>query len=391
MITSILLTLGLKGASKQVPYYIVRDRVPSNQRELFDQVPLDVLFEKVGFASSDSAPSLFERLEKGEGSVRVRRSGLGSRSDRLISVSMSDNGNATSLTVSIDSTTGRLRSWHFVPDAEDQWRRTGWIASQAYMRFVAETLVKHCFPASADIQFRSAVQTGNSGEDNDTRRHLLLTYQWILDGRSVGGAQSATVELDEQSGVLITYLGTVGEVQRRVLLPNELGQSRAHLTQRLATRFGSGHYMLGQSNLIYTATEENPWLLVPKWELLCTELNHLGRRSAIIQIVMDPDTKAVLHENRSGGGFGPSSPVPGNQIAGEWEANEANGLIKATDRKASQGGVQRSLTRGNRLLVGTFYAAERLLEVKGVFFEVDPALSEALAKAQPPASLNYGQ
>ncbi len=44
--------------------------------------------------------------------------------------------------------------------------------------------------------------------------------------------------------------------------------------------------------------------------------------------------------------------------------------------------MQRTLTSGNRLLVGTFYAAERLLEVKGVFFEVDPALSEALAKAQ---------
>ncbi len=383
MITSVLLTLGLNGAIKQVPYYIVRDRVPSNQRELFDQIPLEVLFEKVGFASSDSAPSLFERLEKGEGSVRVRRSGLDSRSDRLISVSMNDNGNDTSLTVSIDSTTGRMRSWHFVPDAGDQWKRTGWIASEAHMRFVAESLTRHCFPASAEIQFRSAVQTGSSDDVDTSRRHLLLTYQWILDGRSVGGTQSASVKLDEQSGALITYLGTVGEVQRRALLPNELGQSRAHLTQRLVTRFGSGHYMLGQSNLIYTATEENPWLLVPKWELLCTELNHLGRRSAIIQIVMDPNTKAILHENRSGGGFGPSSPVVGNQMAGDWQAGEIKGQIKTTDRKATQGGVQRTLTSGNRLLVGTFYAAERLLEVKGVFFEVDPALSEALAKAQP--------
>ena len=111
----------------------------------------------------------------------------------------------------------------------------------------------------------------------------------------------------------------------------------------------------------------------------------------MIQIVMDPESKAILHEDRSGGGFGPSSPVPGYQIAGEWQDGETKGQIKATDRKATQGGVQRTLTSGNRLLVGTFFAAERLLEVKGVFFEVDPALSEALAKAQPPASLNYGQ
>lgn len=103
----------------------------------------------------------------------------------------------------------------------------------------------------------------------------------------------------------------------------------------------------------------------------------------MIQIVMDPESKAILHEDRSGGGFGPSSPVPGSQIAGEWQAGEIKGQIRTTDRKATQGGVQRTLTSGNRLLVGTFFAAERLLEVKGVFFEVDPALSEALAKAQP--------
>ena len=77
--------------------------------------------------------------------------------------------------------------------------------------------------------------------------------------------------------------------------------------------------------------------------------------------------------------------------ADKWQTGDVEGLIKATDRKANQGGEQRTLTSGNRLLVGTFYAAERLLEVKGVFFEVDPALSEALAIAQPPASLNYGQ
>ncbi len=382
LIAILVLAVSTADLSAQTPYQVVRERVHPSQLATFDQIPLEALFEKVEFASSDSVPSLFERLKKGEGSVRVRRSGLDSRSERLISVSMSDNGNQTSLTVSVDSVTGRMRSWHFVPDAEDQWRRPGWVASQAHMRIVAESIAKHCFPANADIQFRSAVQTGNSGEENGTRRHLLLTYQWILDGRSVGGAQSATVELDEQSGALITYLGTVGEIQRRALLPNELGQSRAQLTQRLVTRFGSGNYMLGQSNLIYTATEENAWLLIPKWELLCTELDPLGRRSAIIQIVIDPDTKAVLHEDRSVGGFGPSSPVPGYQIAGQWEAGEAKGMISATDRKASQGGVQRTLTSGNRLLVGTFYAAERLLEVKGVFFEVDPALSEALAKAQ---------
>jgi hypothetical protein len=65
-----------------------------------------------------------------------------------------------------------------------------------------------------------------------------------------------------------------------------------------------------------------------------------------------------------------------------WTYGDVKGQITATDRKASQGGVQRTLTSGNRLLVGTFYAAEQLLEVKGIFFEVDPALSEALAKAQ---------
>ena len=69
--------------------------------------------------------------------------------------------------------------------------------------------------------------------------------------------------------------------------------------------------------------------------------------------------------------------------ADKWKHGDTEGQIKATDRKAIEGGVQRTLTSGNRLLVGTFYAAERLLEVKGVFFEVDHALSEALAKAQP--------
>ena len=124
-------------------------------------------------------------------------------------------------------------------------------------------------------------------------------------------------------------------------------------------------------------------MFVPKWELLCTELNHLGRRSAIIQIVMDPDTREVTHEVRGeAGGFGEARDQNVEAIPKVWKHGDVEGQIRATDRKATQGGVQRTLTSGNRLLVGTFFAAERLLEVKGVFFEVDPALSEALAKAQ---------
>jgi hypothetical protein len=218
-------------------------------------------------------------------------------------------------------------------------------------------------------------------DENVSRRKWFFAFDWELDGRHVGGTQTASAEVEQSSGALLSYHGIVGEVQRRPLLPNELEESRTYLVQRLVDRFGNGSYTLGTRNLIYAPMGDR-WMFVPKWELLCTELNHLGRRSAIIQIVMDPDTKAVLHEDRSVGGFGPNSPVPGNQIAGDWEAGETKGLIKATDRKAGEGGVQRTLTSGNRLLVGTFFAAERLLEVKGVFFEVDPALSEALAKAQ---------
>lgn len=98
---------------------------------------------------------------------------------------------------------------------------------------------------------------------------------------------------------------------------------------------------------------------------------------------MNPDTRELTHEVRGdAGGFGEARGQNVEAMPKVWMHGDVEGEIKVTDRKATDEGVQRTLTSGNRLLVGTFYAAERLLEVKGVFFEVDPALSEALAKAQ---------
>ena len=389
----ISLTMFVCGTSLQAqsPFAIVRGRVHPSQIEKFDRLPIEELFVKAGFSSRQTMPKLFESLRNGEGQVSVSQGLTGRLPDRLISVSIRDKGGSSSLLIVFDSVSGRPSTWQFEKDVADPWKVDGWQGTESNIRRIADAFVTSNFPGEADLEFLTMIPKDRQFSENITKRSWFIPYQWILDGRYVGGSQAASVVVDGDSGAILGYSATLGAVQRRSLWPGEVGQSRAHLAQRLVTRYGNGFYGLGQGNLIYSPREGDRWTLIAKWELQCTEYDHLGRRKAFIQIIMDPESKAVLHEDRSVGGFGPSSPVPGSQIAGEWQAGEIKGQIRTTDRKATQGGVQRTLTSGNRLLVGTFFAAERLLEVKGVFFEVDPALSEALAKAQPPASLNYGQ
>lgn len=368
--------------SAQTPYQIVRERVHPSQLATFDRLPLESLFKKAGFSSSESMPRLFERLKQGEGSVSVRQSRHEASFNRVVFVTVYGHLGSTQLNMAFDSETGYLISWHFSSPTTDPWKRNGWNRSEAQARDIASAFANPNFPLSSTLRIRSTIPKVQSIDESVSRSTWLFVLDWELDGRHVGGMQTASAEVEESSGALLSYYGIVGEIQRRPLLPDELEESRTYLVQRLVDRFGNGSYTLGTRNLIYAPMGDR-WMFVPKWELLCTELNHLGRRSAFIQIVMDPDTKAVLHETRSVGGFGAALPDSGLKTPGQWQFEGSEGQIKATDRKATEGGVQRTLTSGNRLLVGTFFAAERLLEVKGVFFEVDPALSEALAKAQP--------
>lgn len=326
-------------------------------------------------------PLLFEKLKQGEGRVSVHRSHHEASLDRVVFVSVYGHLGSTQLNMAFDSETGYLTSWHFTPPTTDPWKRNGWNRSEAQAREIASAFANSNFPLSSTLRIRSTIPQVQPVDENVSRHTWFFVFDWELDGRHVGGTQTASAEVEESSGALLSYNGIVGEIQRRPLLPDELVESRAYLVQRLVDRFGNGSYTLGKRNLIYAPMGDR-WMFVPKWELLGTEIDHEGRFKAFIQIVIDPDTKAVLHEDRSVGGFGAAIPDSGLKTHGQWQFKGIEGQIKATDRKATQGGVQRTLTSGNRLLVGTFFATERLLEVKGVFFEVDPALSEALAKAQ---------
>lgn len=383
MLISLAVTIYSASLQVQTPFAIVRSRVHPSQLEKFDRLPIEPIFARAGFASAESMPALFKKLQNGSGKVNVFQDVEGSATGNLIFVSISESGGSSKLTMAIDSSTGRLRTWEFSMDSGDHWKVSGWQTNEASARRIAEGFIKPNFPESAFLAPQTIVPIDQSLSESLTKRIWFIPYQWELDGRNVGVTQAASVQIDAKSGAILNYTGIIAEIQRRALFPGEAGQSRAFLVQRLVTRFGNGSYGLSRRNLIYSPRAGARGLYVANWQLQCTEYDHLGRRSAMIQIVMDPESKAILHEDRSGGGFGPSSPVPGSQIAGEWQAGEIKGQIRTTDRKATQGGVQRTLTSGNRLLVGTFFAAERLLEVKGVFFEVDPALSEALAKAQP--------
>ncbi len=382
LMTILGLAVSTTDLSAQTPYQIVRERVHPSQLATFDRLPLESLFKKAGFSSSESMPRLFERLKQGEGSVSVRQSRHEASLNRVVFVSVYGHLGSTQLNMAFDSETGYLTSWHFIPPTTDPWKRNGWNRSEAQAREIASAFANSSFPLSSTLRIRSTIPKVQPIDESVSRSTWLFALDWELDGRHVGGMQTASAEVEESSGALLSYHGIVGEIQRRPLLPNELEESRTYLVQRLVDRFGNGSYTLGTRNLIYAPMGDR-WMFVPKWELLCTELNHLGRRSAIIQIVMDPDTREVTHEVRGdAGGFGEARGQNVEAMPKVWMHGDVEGEIKVTDRKATDGGVQRTLASGNRLLVGTFYAAERLLEVKGVFFEVDPALSEALAKAQ---------
>lgn len=382
---SLLAILGLAVSTTDLsaltPYQVVRERVHPSQLATFDRLTLESLFIKAGFSSSESMPLLFEKLKQGEGSVSVHRSRHDASLDRVVFVSVYGHLGSTQLNMAFDSETGYLTSWHFIPLTTDPWKRNGWNSSEAQARDIASAFANSNFPLSSTLRIRAAIPQVQPIDESVSRHTWFFALEWELDGRHVGGTQTASAEVELSSGALLSYHGIVGEIQRRPLLPDELEVSRTYLVQRLVDRYGSGSYTLGNRNLIYAPMGDR-WMFVPKWELLCMELDHVGRRKAFIQIVIDPETKAVLHEDRSFGGFGAALPDSGLKTPGQWQFEGIEGQITATDRKASQGGVQRTLTSGNRLLVGTFYAAERLLEVKGVFFEVDPTLSEALAKAQ---------
>lgn len=230
------------------------------------------------------------------------------------------------------------------------------------------------------LEGRIVYQPGREGDLSGERPNLR--FDWTVDGRLVGAPQTATVKIDSRSGAVLSYIGQVGTIVRRPVRENEASDAQAFLEGRLATKFGNGFYQWGQNPLAYLARSNDKWNLHPSWSLSCTEFDHLGKIAAFIQITVDPDTREVIAESRGESGFGAQAVAFESPRLTRWTYGDVKGQITATDRKATQGGVQRTLTSGNRLLVGTFYAAEQLLEVKGIFFEVDPALSEALAKAQ---------
>jgi hypothetical protein len=382
LVIAVLPAAGL-GTLDVDPTGLVLSRLHGEQRAIADQIPLEQIFQAIGFESGQPLPILFQDLESGKGVAYIAR-GLARRDSENLAL-LTVQGTNANLNLIFDTGSRRLASLSYQPSPLDSWRSRGWTGTPEQMIQRGTSLVSSQYGLEGGIVY----QPGSEGGLLGVRPNLR--FDWTVDGRLVGAPQTATVKIDSRSGAVLSYIGQVGAIVRRPVRENEARDAQASLEGRLATRFGSGFYQWGQNPLAYLARSNDRWNLYPAWSLSCTEFDHLGKTAAFLQITIDPDSRQVIAESRGESGFGGAALKMKPPTADTWKHGDVEGQIKATDRKATQGGVQRTLTSGNRLLVGTFYAAERLLEVKGVFFEVDPALSKALAIAQPPASLNYGQ
>lgn len=363
------------------PCDLVMSKLNLDQVAIAEQIPLDQIFQAVGFEREYSLPLIFEELRSGVAVAYAFRGSARLGTDRLALVTI-DSTKGSRLTVTYDTLSSKLMGFEYRPSQLDSWKARGWTGAPDQMIQRGYSLVSSQYGLEGRIVYQPGSEGGLLGERPNLR------FDWTVDGRLVGAPQTATVRIDARSGAVLSYIGQVGAIVRRPVRENEARDAQAFLEGRLATRFGSGFYQWGQNPLAYLARSTDKWNLYPAWSLSCTEFDHLGKTAAFIQITIDPDSRQVIAESRGESAFGGAALTMKPPTADKWQTGEAKGQIKATDRKATEGGVQRTLTSGNRLLVGTFYAAERLLEVKGVFFEVDPALSEAMAKAQPPASKN---
>ncbi len=357
------------------PCDLVMSKLHADQVDIAEQIPLDQLFQAVGFEREHSLPLLFEELRAGVAVAYAFRGSARLGTERLALLTI-DSTKGSRLTLAYDTISRKLMGFEYRPSQVDSWKARGWTGSPEQMIQRGSRLVSSQY----GLEGRIVYQPGREGDLSGERPNLR--FDWTVDGRLVGAPQTATVKIDARSGAVLSYIGQVGTIVRRPVRENEASDAQAFLEGRLATKFGNGFYQWGQNPLAYLARSNDKWNLHPSWSLSCTEFDHLGKIAAFIQITVDPDTREVIAESRGESGFGAQAVAFESPRLTRWTYGDVKGQITATDRKASQGGVQRTLTSGNRLLVGTFYAAERLLEVKGVFFEVDPALSEALAKAQ---------
>jgi hypothetical protein len=369
-----VISVSIASAQSGSPANLVLSRLHGEQRAVADQIPLEQIFQAIGFESGQPLPVLFQDLESGKGVAYIAR-GLARRDSENLALLTVEGTNAK-LNLIFDTGSRRLATLSYQPSPLDSWKSKGWTGSPEQMIQRGSSLVSSQY----GLEGRIVYQPGREGDLSGERPNLR--FDWTVDGRLVGAPQTATVKIDARSGAVLSYIGQVGTIVRRPVRENEASDAQAFLEGRLATKFGNGFYQWGQNPLAYLARSNDKWNLHPSWSLSCTEFDHLGKIAAFIQITVDPDTREVIAESRGESGFGGAALTMKPPTADKWKHGDTEGQIKATDRKATEGGVQRTLTSGNRLLVGTFYAAERLLEVKGVFFEVDPALSEALAKAQ---------